>query len=308
MDFKKAKEFIYRNARPVEFALWRFYMENGSLEDVLTCLSFHQNEDGGFGHAIEPDSFNPFSAPLETCTATKTLWDIGCRDSSHPIIQGVLRYLDSGNDYQDDLKQWNATVPTNDDYPHAYWWNYEEPKEYTPNPTAALAGFILFHAPKESDLWEKGKAAAINAYEWLVKNYPIHEDHQLGCYIQLFDYLDEGGITDVIDLDDLKKRLIKLVPQHICQETERWGKEYVALPSRFIRSRDSILYPGNEEIVEAELAYLATAQQEDGAFRVTWQWYNDFKQFELAANWWKSIILLENVTFAKAFLTDAAKN
>ena len=31
MDFKKAKEFIYRNARPMEFALWRFYMEQGSF-------------------------------------------------------------------------------------------------------------------------------------------------------------------------------------------------------------------------------------------------------------------------------------
>ena len=82
MDFQKAKEFIYRNARPVEFALWRFYMENGSLENVLTCLSYFQNEDGGFGHAIEPDSFNPFSAPIETCTAIKTLWDIGLRDPS----------------------------------------------------------------------------------------------------------------------------------------------------------------------------------------------------------------------------------
>lgn len=306
MDFQKAKEFIYRNARPVEFALWRFYMENGSLEDVLTCLSYFQNEDGGFGHAIEPDSFNPFSAPIETCTAIKTLWDIGLRDSSHPIIQGVLRYLDSGNDYLENLKQWNGSVPTNDDYPHACWWSYEEAKEYSPNPTAALAGFILFHAPEGSTLWEKGKAAAVNAYDWLVNNDPIHEDHQLSCYIQLFDYLNEGAITDVIDLDDLKQRLIELVPQHICHETERWGKEYVALPSRFIRSQASIFYPGNEEIVAQECAYLADAQQGDGAFGVTWQWYNDYKEFDLAANWWKSIILLENITFFKEFSADSA--
>lgn len=113
--------------------------------------------------------------------------------------------------------------------------------------------------------------------------------------------MNEGGIADVIDLDDLKKRLIELVPQHICQETERWGKEYLALPSRFIRSRDSLFYPGNEKLVEAECAYLANAQQDDGAFSVTWQWYNDYKEFDLAANWWKSIILLENVTFVKAF-------
>lgn len=308
MDFQKAKEFIYRNARPVEFALWRFHMEHGSMEEVLTCLSFFQNEDGGFGHALEADSFNPFSAPLETCTAIKTLWDIGFRDSSHPIIQGVLRYLDSGDGYSEELKQWNGSIPTNDDYPHAYWWSYEKPKEYNPNPTAALAGFILFHAPKESDLWQKGKETAVNAYDWLVNNYPIHEEHQLGCYIQLFDYLNEGGISNVIDLDDFKKRLLELVPQHICRETERWGKDYVALPSRFIRNKESIFYAGNEELVEAECAYLAKAQQEDGSFNVPWQWYNDYKEFELAANWWKSIILLENITFVKEFIADSVTN
>ncbi len=55
MDIKKAKEFIYRNARPIELALWNYYMEQGSIDDVLHNLSFYQNEDGGFGHALEPD-------------------------------------------------------------------------------------------------------------------------------------------------------------------------------------------------------------------------------------------------------------
>ena len=96
MDIKKAKEFIYRNARPIELALWNYYMEQGSIDDVLHNLSFYQNEDGGFGHALEPDSFNPNSAPIETWQATKILQQVGYGDSSHPIIQGILRYLGSG--------------------------------------------------------------------------------------------------------------------------------------------------------------------------------------------------------------------
>ena len=47
--FEKARGFVYRNARPLELARWRFHFENGSADDVVTALSAFQNEDGGFG-------------------------------------------------------------------------------------------------------------------------------------------------------------------------------------------------------------------------------------------------------------------
>ncbi len=52
MNFTKGREFVYRNARPLEMALWEFHFEHGSAEEVLKRLAFFQNEDGGFGHAI----------------------------------------------------------------------------------------------------------------------------------------------------------------------------------------------------------------------------------------------------------------
>jgi hypothetical protein len=45
--FEKARTFIYRNARPLDFARWQYQFENGSKEAVLNALSFYQNEDGG---------------------------------------------------------------------------------------------------------------------------------------------------------------------------------------------------------------------------------------------------------------------
>ncbi|MDI9482706.1 MAG: hypothetical protein QM315_05940 [Bacillota bacterium] len=55
--FQKAKEYIYRKARPLDFTRWQYHFENGSKEAVLNTLSYYQNEDGGFGHALEPDAF-----------------------------------------------------------------------------------------------------------------------------------------------------------------------------------------------------------------------------------------------------------
>lgn len=299
MNFELAREFIYRNARPVELAMWKFFMEKGSLEDVLTCLSFYQNGDGGFGHALEPDSFNPYSSPIQTWQATKFLNQIGFTDSSHPIIQGILHYLESGKGYHEETKQWNATVESHNDYPRAEWWGYSEVTEYSPNPTAALAGFIVRYAPNGSKLWNKGKELVKDAYDWLVNNFPVHEPHILECYIQLYGYLEQADATDWIDREDLKKRLIQLVSMNICRETKRWGKDYVALPSRFIGDRNSIFYKGNEEIVEKNCEFLAKAQLEDGSFIVPWQWWTDYKEYEIAANWWKSVIILENARFVK---------
>lgn len=37
--FQKAKEFIYRNARPLDFARWQYHFEDGSKEAVLNALS-----------------------------------------------------------------------------------------------------------------------------------------------------------------------------------------------------------------------------------------------------------------------------
>lgn len=50
--FEKARKFIYRNARPLDLALFKFYFENGSAKDVMTALSAHQNPDGGFGWGL----------------------------------------------------------------------------------------------------------------------------------------------------------------------------------------------------------------------------------------------------------------
>lgn len=97
--FQKAKEFIYRNARPLDLARFRYHFENGSTEDVLNALAFYQNEDGGFGHALEPDSWNPNSSPIQTWYATEILREIGFTDSSHPITAGILKYLESGRDF-----------------------------------------------------------------------------------------------------------------------------------------------------------------------------------------------------------------
>ena len=54
--FELSTKWIYRNARPIDLARWKYHFENGSKANVLQSLSAYQNEDGGFGHALEADA------------------------------------------------------------------------------------------------------------------------------------------------------------------------------------------------------------------------------------------------------------
>lgn len=118
--FSRARRFVYRNARPLDLARFHFHFEHGGAEAVLAALSAYQNADGGFGHALEPDAWNPASAPIQTWAATEVLRELGFFDSAHPLVAGILRYLESGRDF--DGHTWANTIHSNADHPHAPWW------------------------------------------------------------------------------------------------------------------------------------------------------------------------------------------
>ena len=90
--FDSAKNFVYRNARPLDFALWKYHFEIGSQADVLSALKAYQNADGEFAHAIEPDCWNVNSNPVATWAAIGKLMQIGFGDKAHPIIAKILKH------------------------------------------------------------------------------------------------------------------------------------------------------------------------------------------------------------------------
>src|SRR5258708_29438779 len=62
---QKAQDFVWRNARLVEGYLFPSLFADGSREPVLAALRAYQNEDGGFGNALEPDKRCPSSQPQD---------------------------------------------------------------------------------------------------------------------------------------------------------------------------------------------------------------------------------------------------
>jgi hypothetical protein len=61
---ESAETFIWNNARLLERHLFAFLFKEGSRQNVIAAVSAYQNEDGGFGNALEPDKRTPSSQPL----------------------------------------------------------------------------------------------------------------------------------------------------------------------------------------------------------------------------------------------------
>ncbi len=290
--FEKARIFIYRNARPVDLMRWRYHFEKGSREDVMQALQIYQNPDGGLGHGLEADSFNPNSSPIQTWCGTEIIREIAWEDPAHPVIAGILRYLDSGADFDESEGQWLNTVPSNSDYPCAVWWKWSGKSEVRYNPTAALAGFGIRYADRNSALYEKCVSAIQQAYAWFRANSSFEETHITGCFLALYEYLTDA---ELIDMEEFRSLLIPQVNANICRDTEKWRTDYVTLPSEYISSADSILYPDNADLLAEETRLIPEMQGDDGAFSVPWQWYNDDPGFPLAENWWKAHIFIRRM-------------
>lgn len=298
--FEKAKTFIYRHARPLDLALWQFHFEKGSPDAVVRALSFYQNEDGGFGHGLEPDFLNPNSTPIATWQATQILREIGFTDKNHPMIVSILRYLESGADFSLTHRQWDNTVPTNNEYPHAIWWKDSDERQYRYNPTAALAGFILRYADPASTVYQLGRDIAQEAVTWFLQTAPFEDQHITACFLTLYEDLTETQ-ADYIDLSAFRKKLNEQVGVNICRDTEKWKTSYVPKPSDFIMSQASPFYADNAETAEYECEHITENQLPDGSFPVPWQWWTDYKEFEISQNYWKAIITIKNMRYLQAF-------
>ncbi len=102
MNKKAAIEFVLQKARPLDLAVYKYFFENESNQAVVDELLKFQNPDGGFGHAIEPDFFNPNSSPIATNDAIITLCRINTLDKNSDIVKGIVRYLESHDSFDKD--------------------------------------------------------------------------------------------------------------------------------------------------------------------------------------------------------------
>lgn len=284
--YEKVRTFIYRNARPLDLARFRYHFESGSREEVLTILSFYQNIDGSFGYGLETDTPNLDSAPAQVYKAIKILEEIDFHEINHPIMKGILNFLENGKCF--DGHFWYTGLKSNHDY----------------NPTAALAGFAVRFADKESKLYETGRRIVKEAYESLVFDNWKDDVNTVCCYIQMLDYLKDAKETDIVDLIVLEVRLRDIVKRTITQDKEKWNGGCTCRPSQYFNSRDSIFYKDNKEIADYECKFIYDkfiygTQLTDCPYRIPGIQVGHSEKWAVSKIWQKSEINITNLLYLK---------
>lgn len=95
-------------------------------------------------------------------------------------------------------------------------------------------------------------------------------------------------------------RTVNAIRRTICSETEKWTTKYVCRPSTFFDKSHLLFDIIDRNICKKEAEIIINSLQDDGSFPVFWQWHNDYKEFEISKNWWKSTIIINNLLFINA--------
>lgn len=294
MDKIKAIKFISENAQPLELSVYRYFFEEGSNQAVIDELSKFQNTDGGFGNALEPDFFNPNSSPIATNDAISTLCRVNALNKNSDMVKGIVKYLASHDSLDEDKKRWLFAIDSNVDFPHAIWWEKKGDGISKFNPSVSLAAFMVCYGNRTS-LYEE---IIKEGFEYLQNGGDISGD-DVNCYLLAYELLTKNGIDDIVDINIFKDLLCTAIENCICKYTEKYGVEYVPMPSIIFAGRYlDFITPEIKPLIFAEKDILGKLQKEDGGFDITWKWYTPYSdEYEQARNWWRPRITIEKLLF-----------
>ena len=255
-DFDAAAEFIAARARVLDRRVFKRLFQGGPAAPVRDAIAAYRNDDGGFGHALEPDLRSAASQPAAVEMALRLMDLTGAWDAA--IVT--------------DACDWLATVPPADggvtsvlpsvsEGPHAPWWVPEAGNLASPIQTGQIAGIL--YARGFAHPWLDGATGAM----WRM----IDRLTQPGGY-EMFGVLaflqhvpDRARAAEAVRRAGpllLRRGLVALDPDA--------GGE-VHTPLDFAPLPDSVARPlFDDTVIEAHLDHLAAAQCDDGGWMFNW--------------------------------------
>lgn len=298
-NFAKAKKYIFLQGRALDQELFKYHFEVGSINSVMSELAKYQNEDGGFGHALEPDLRTPFSSALATSIALREMVHCGVNNENE-ILRKTISYLLESLDR--DNWRWVIAPEERTNSPHAPWWGAEDIagafRGCIANPTAEITGYLLNYknlVPNEilNSLLDRLQLYLFEA----TSPKGSFEMHDLICYLALYPSENlEAPIKE-----KFRPLLISQAERIVEKDKDKWG-EYGARPLWLCDSPKSILYPHLREYVQMNLDFEIETQNQDGSWSPFWNW-GDYhaEDWPKAKKDWSSHLTLKTLWQLKAF-------
>ncbi|KDN77429.1 hypothetical protein DF19_11255 [Streptomyces olindensis] len=266
----RAERFVWLTARVLEQRLFAHHFRDGGADPVETALDAYRNDDGGYGHALEPDLRGPVSQPLHTARALRVLDAVGrCAGQR---VERMCRYLTSVSTADGALP---AIHPGRRDYPTAPFVPVVDDPPSDLLATGPVVG--LLH---RNEVWHAWLFRATDfcwqAVESLEKSHPYEIEAAVAFLDSAPDRPRAEAAADrlgrlvraqglaALDPDDLDAYPVS--PGYAPGE-HHFPYDYARTPRSLARA-----WFTDDEMARS-LDHLAAQQQEDGGWPVRWrQW------------------------------------
>jgi hypothetical protein len=298
--FGRARRFLKTQARPLDRALYEHRFEGGSVDGVLAELAHYQNEDGGFGHALEPDMRTPSSSALATGIGLRVLRELGC-STEHPMVRKAVEHVLAT--YDPESKVWRVVPYDTNEHPHAPWWHDE-----AGSLARTFDQFLII--PRAQIVALLHHYAALVPADWL-----DDVTRDTVAAIEVAESLGAGGGDDLasaIDLaqaeglsPDLRRRLVDriraVVPEVVSRDPQEWSS-YCLPPLKVAHSPQSLVADLLEDALQLHLDYTIAHQITEGTWEPAWTWGELYPEvWPQARLEWRGEITLETLTMLRAF-------
>ncbi|MGM0500696.1 MAG: hypothetical protein ACQERL_10905 [Bacillota bacterium] len=275
-SFKKISSKLKEKARPLDIAIFNHYFNKGNTKDLILEIEKYQNEDGGFGRALEPDFRLPLSTPMATSIALRYLSQVDSSKSAQMIIKKAVSYLEKC--YDSKKNGWYAVRKEVNDYPHTPWWHYDHEKKMTVidnnwgNPSAELLAYLIRYQDYINHI------NLDSLVEQSVKNIQhkkVYEsENEIYCYLKLYDEIN------IKNKSELKVNIAEGIKQLIEYDQNKW-REYVPLPLDFVPSPAKERFGVSESKIEANLNFYIELIESDKESLVKPPWGASFYKGKL---------------------------
>ncbi|MYS39040.1 hypothetical protein K388_06593 [Streptomyces sp. KhCrAH-43] len=266
----RAEQFIWLTARVLEQRRFAHQFLAAGADPVETALTAYANEDGGYGHALEPDLRGPVSQPLHTAHALSVLDSIGRCGGLR--VERICRYLTAVSTREGALP---ALLPTQRGYPAAPFIPVVDDPPAELLATGPVVGLLHRNA-----VWHAWLFRATDFCWSAVDALDVSHPYEIEAAVAFLD-----GVPDRPRAEEAAERLGRLVREQrlAVLDPERRAEYPVAagyapgeqhFPYDYARTPESLARRWfTDAEMERALDHLAAAQEEDGGWPVTWrQW------------------------------------
>lgn len=294
-NFERARDFVQKQARPVDQTLFAYTFEEGEPEAVWDALRAFANEDGGFGHGMEPDLRLPASSMLGTITALPYLLQTNA-PVDHPLVENGIRFLING--YDQNLKGWRIIPPEANDYPRAMWWHYDPEKadqnviDNWGNPSACAVAYLQRYASLVPD--DFLREVTDKAMTELRAKKDAIDGQTFLTYVELAEELPAELSAPMWEM--LKRR----AHAAIVTDPAEWSG-YGIRPLCAVSDPSSPLMEPLGEAVNAHLDFEIDHQEADGSWHPFWNWGRYEDEWKTAKVEWQGQMTVKLLRSFKAF-------